>query len=257
MKFKKKADKHRRLFVTGALTAAACISLGSFYAFGRPYWVPTLRKLEGKQTVRSVLDHYGHSASTRLAPYFKAAGVSFPPKRVTLLALKQERKLEVWAQGDAVGLSPAPFVFIRDYDIRKASGSAGPKLREGDRQVPEGLYEIEGLNPNSSYHLSMKLNYPNPFDLKHAQAEGRTQPGSNIFIHGNSVSVGCLAMGDAVIEELFVLTALTGREKVSVAIAPRDPRVKVLKADPKSMPAWTPELYEAIITEFRKYPRPV
>ncbi len=254
---RKKPDNHKRLFVTGALSAAATLGLGSFYALGRPYWVPTLRKLEGRQTVSSALEHYGQSASARLTPYFEAAGVSFPPRRITLLALKQERKLEVWAQDATADSSDAPFVYIRDYDIRKASGVAGPKLREGDRQVPEGLYEIEGLNPNSSYHLSMKLNYPNAFDLKHAHAEGRTQPGSNIFIHGNSVSVGCLAMGDTVIEELFVLTAMTGREKVTVAIAPRDPRVKVLKADPKSMPAWTPELYEAIITEFGKYSRPI
>ncbi len=255
--FKKKPANYRRLFLTGALAAAASLSLGSIYAFGRPYWVPTMRRLKGRQTVRSVLDHYGESASARLLPFFEDAGVSFPPERVTLLALKQERKLEVWAQGEAKDTGMSPFVFIREYDIRKASGVAGPKLREGDRQVPEGLYEIEGLNPNSSYHLSMKLNYPNRFDLKHAQAEGRTEPGTNIFIHGNSVSVGCLAMGDEVIEELFVLTALTGRERVKVAIAPRDPRIKVLKADPRSMPAWTPELYETLAKEFRKYPRPI
>ncbi|TQV74446.1 L,D-transpeptidase family protein [Denitrobaculum tricleocarpae] len=255
--FKKKPANHRRLFLTGALTAAASLTLGSIYAFGRPYWVPTMRSVTGRQTVRSVLDHYGESASARLLPFFEEARVSFPPKRVTLLALKQERKLEVWAQGDPTGTGESPFTFIRDYDIRKASGVAGPKLREGDRQVPEGLYKIVGLNPNSSYHLSMKLNYPNSFDLKHAQAEGRTEPGSNIFIHGNSLSVGCLAMGDEVIEELFVLTALTGRERVKVAIAPRDPRTKVLKADPNSMPAWTPELYDSLVDEFKKYPRPI
>lgn len=252
---RKKPNHHRRLFLTGAFAAAASLSLGSIYAFGRPYWVPAMRKITGKQTVSSVLDHYGESASARLTPFFEDAGVAFPPQRITLLAMKQERKLEVWAQGETKTQGEGPFTFIRDYDVRKASGVAGPKLREGDRQVPEGIYEIEGLNPNSSYHLSMKLNYPNSFDLKHARAEGRSEPGSNIFIHGNALSVGCLAMGDKVIEELFVLTALTGRERVKVAIAPRDPRRKVLKIDPKSMPAWTSELYEAIAAEFKKYPR--
>lgn len=250
-----KPNHFRRLFFTGAVAAAAGLSLGSFYAFGRPYWVPTMRKMTGRQTVRSVLEHYGASASARLKPFFEDAGVAFPPQRITLLAMKQERKLEVWAQDDSGAVGDKPFTFIREYDVRKASGVTGPKLREGDRQVPEGIYRIEGLNPNSSYHLSMKLNYPNSFDLKYAKAEGRSEPGSDIFIHGKALSVGCLAMGDEAIEELFVLTALTGRERVKVAIAPRDPRRKALTINPRSMPAWTPELYESITAEFEKYPR--
>lgn len=252
----RKAPKYsyRRYFLTGALAATATLGGTAFYSWGRPVWMPAVRLLQGPQTVASVLERYEQPVATRLVPYFEAAGVSYPPEKITLLAMKQERKLELWAQGQDTG---ARFAFIRDYDIQKASGVAGPKLREGDRQVPEGLYEVEGLNPNSSYHLSMKLNYPNSFDLKHAKAEGRTQPGSNIFIHGKAVSVGCLAMGDPAIEELFVVAAQVDWGNVKVVIAPRDPRTKVIKADPDSMPAWTPDLYKAIIAEFRKYPRPV
>jgi murein L,D-transpeptidase YafK len=80
--------------------------------------------------------------------------VSYPPREVTFIALKQEKKLELWARNSG------EFRFIRDYDIQAASGVAGPKLRQGDRQVPEDIYRIAGLNPNSHYHLSMKLNYP-------------------------------------------------------------------------------------------------
>ncbi len=238
------------------MAAAATLGVGSFYAYGRPHWVPLMRKIQGRETVTSVMQRYEESALERLEPYFKNASVPLPPRKITLLALKQERKLELWVQADDES-SPGSYTFIRDYDIRKASGVAGPKLREGDQQVPEGFYQIEGLNPNSSYHLSMKLNYPNLFDLKHAVSEGRTEPGSNIFIHGKASSVGCLAMGDEPIEELFVLAAKVGHENVRVVIAPRDPRLKVIKADPKTMPVWTPELYEAIITEFRKFPRPI
>ncbi len=251
----RKADNHRRCLLAGALTGMAVLGAAAFYNLGRPLWVPAARRLQGRRSVKSVLALYEDSVTARLAPAFAAAGVAFPPGRIALLAMKQERKLELWVQ-ERGQPQDAPFTYIRDYDILKASGVAGPKLREGDRQVPEGLYKVEGLNPNSSYHLSMKLNYPNSFDLQHARAEGRTEPGSNIFIHGKAVSVGCLAMGDEAIEELFVLAAKLDRGAVKVVIAPRDPRVRALEADPQAMPAWTAELYRMILAEFRKYPRP-
>ncbi len=122
---------------------------------------------------------------------------------------------------------------------------------EGDGQVPEGLYRIESLNPNSSYHLSMKLNYPNTFDLKQAKSEGRDRPGSNIFIHGKSVSIGCLAMGDSAIEELFVLATDVGRKNIQVAIAPTDPRIKLLQTT--TQPAWVGQLYDNLNAHFDRY----
>jgi murein L,D-transpeptidase YafK len=123
-------------------------------------------------------------------------------------------------------------------------------LRQGDKQVPEGIYRIDGLNPNSHYHLSMKINYPNEFDLFHAWQEGRTKPGSDIFIHGSAVSIGCLAMGDEAIEELFVLAAQVGVENIKVVIAPRDPRLYPLEAD-ANLPEWTTELYSVISREIK------
>jgi hypothetical protein len=250
----------RRLFITGA--TAATLGLIPFCAFGQTLGTPVKRNPFPKHSIATVLERYSDAASERLAPYFEAAGVAFPPRRVTLLAMKQERKLELWASHDTISSDealwsrdsdPGTFTFIRSYDIRKASGVAGPKLREGDRQVPEGFYFIEDLNPNSSYHLSMKLNYPNPYDLHQAQSEGRYAPGSNIFIHGKAISAGCLAMGDRVIEELFVLAAMIGHPNVRVVIAPQDPRVRALRVNPRTMPTWTTQLYGAIADEFRKY----
>jgi hypothetical protein len=197
----------------------------------------------GHRTTQDVLDQFGRYVEQELKPYFRNAGVSYPPKKVAFVALKQERKLEVWARDDE------DYRFIRDYDIKAASGVAGPKLRQGDKQVPEGIYRIVGLNPNSNYHLSMKLNYPNEFDWFHAQREGRFDPGSDIFIHGDSVSAGCLAMGDKAIEELFVLTAQVGEENVKVIIAPRDPRVLPLDPNGYGLPSWTSELYRMISAE--------
>ena len=99
----------------------------------------------------------------------------------------------------------------------------------------------------------MKLNYPNDFDLAHAKTEGRTKPGSNIFIHGKAVSIGCLAVGDKTIEELFILAKDVGIKNISVVISPYDPRVKELKYSEKEHPKWTKDLYKNITVEFSKY----
>ena len=201
-------------------------------------------RLPGQWTVADIVQDYSAITTKKLTPYFAKAKVSYPPKEVILIALKQEKKLELWARDSG------KFRFIRNYHIQGLSGVAGPKLRQGDKQVPEGVYRIEGLNPNSHYHLSMKINYPNDFDLFHASKEGRTAPGSDIFIHGKAVSIGCLAMGDETIDELFVLTAQVGAENVKVVIAPRDPRVSPLRTDNKALPHWTPALYALISSEF-------
>jgi hypothetical protein len=208
------------------------------------YFIPPPR-LPGQRTVGDILQGYGAFATRKLNAYFAKAKVSYPPREVIFIALKQEMKLELWARGSG------EFRFIRDYHIQAASGVAGPKLRQGDRQVPEGIYRIEELNPNSHYHLSMKINYPNEFDLFHAWQEGRSNPGSDIFIHGKAVSIGCLAMGDEAIEELFVLTAQVGAENVKVVIAPHDPRTYPLKADIEEDPEWTPALYSIISREIK------
>jgi hypothetical protein len=208
------------------------------------YYIPP-PKLPGQRIVEDIMQDYSAYATRKLNLYFAKAKVSYPPREAIFIALKQEKKLELWARDSG------EFRFIRDYYIQAASGVAGPKLRQGDRQVPEGIYRIVELNPNSHYHLSMKLNYPNEFDLLHARQEARTAPGSDILIHGKAVSIGCLAMGDKAIEELFVLTEHVGVENVKVVIAPHDPRAYPLKADSKALPEWTPELYAIISREIK------
>jgi hypothetical protein len=191
----------------------------------------------GGHTVSTRVEQYGASARKRLAPYFKRVSQSYPPERIALLGFKQEKTLELWARQNN------RWSLIKRYPLTAYSGVLGPKLREGDKQIPEGIYKIIGLNPNSSYHLSMKLDYPNEFDLHFANKEKRFSPGSNIFIHGRNASIGCLAIGDPGIEELFVLTSDTGKENVEVIVAPYDMRKLGKTAEIANRPEWVPILY--------------
>jgi murein L,D-transpeptidase YafK len=198
--------------------------------------------------VQEVIDLYGPAAEQRLVPYFQTAGVPYPPTAVAFLGFKAEQRLEVWARHQDA------WVFIRAYVIEAASGTAGPKLREGDYQVPEGLYAIAALNPNSRFHLSLKLDYPNAVDRQQAALEGRDQLGGDIFLHGKDVSTGCLAMGDVAIEELFVLAVRTGIEQVVVLLAPYDFRQRALEHD-SSRPTWVDALYGEIHRELGQFTR--
>ncbi len=189
----------KKLFAATAAVILVISGLAIYY-FGRSGWVPVYQKVVGKRTVAEAVSEFGPAAELKLSDAFEEAGVAYPPSKVTLIGLKEEKRLELWAD------TGGQWIRVKNYDIKKASGTSGPKLIEGDWQVPEGFYEIEALNPNSSYHLSLKLNYPNEFDRKYAEIDGRTKLGGDIFIHGKAVSKGCLAMGDEVIEELFVLT---------------------------------------------------
>lgn len=116
-------------------------------------------------------------------------------QEVFVRIFKEERILEVWLRG------ADHFTLFKTYPICNFSGGLGPKLKEGDRQSPEGFYTVDpsALNPNSSYHLSFNLGFPNPFD----RANART--GSYLMVHGRCLSVGCYAMTDAGIEEIYLL----------------------------------------------------
>lgn len=116
---------------------------------------------------------------------------------VFLRAFKEEKKLELWMQPGGTGR----FILFRTYPIAATSGEPGPKLAEGDRQVPEGFYYFSrsGLKPDSRFHLAMNIGYPNRYDRHHERT------GSFIMIHGSYVSIGCLAMTDPKIEEIYTL----------------------------------------------------
>lgn len=153
---------------------------------------------------------------------------------VILVAFKEERQLEAWCRSVS-----GDWILWKTFPILAVSGKPGPKEREGDRQVPEGEYGIlrKGMNPDSNFHLGMNIGYPSKRDLE----LGRT--GSAIMIHGNQVSVGCLAMGDDAIERLYLLVdaSLSGGEReVPVHIFPfrMTPEACAAHAGPAWHPTW-------------------
>jgi hypothetical protein len=204
---------------------------------------------KNEKTVEDRLQEYGPAARARLKPYFDAKHVAYPPARVTLVGLKAEKTVEIYAAGTNQDLQ-----FIRAYPIMAASGTAGPKLREGDRQVPEGIYPVEWLNPNSLYHISFRIGYPNEFDREHAKLENRTNLGGDIMLHGGAKSVGCLAMGDPASEDFFVLAAETGISNVTIILSPVDFRAGKTVALDDKFPKWTWDLYQTLRTKLNELP---
>jgi hypothetical protein len=237
---------HRSVFIIAALLLSLSVFPG--LVRGRSEASCDTRRSDAGKTVASVLRTIGPHAEERLKPYFESAGVAYPPRQIALIGLKDEMQLELWAAKDN------GWVHIRTYEILAASGDVGPKQRVGDHQVPEGIYHITSLNPNSRFHLSMKIDYPNDFDLEKAREDNRKRLGGDIFIHGNAKSIGCIAIGDKAIEELFVLVAETGMDNTTVVIAPNDLR----RWDPwldagQQYPSWLPELYNSISQEMAKF----
>lgn len=133
---------------------------------------------------------------------------------ILIAIFKEERALEVWSEGP-----DGAFRHFRTYKVCNVSGRLGPKQREGDLQAPEGFYAVRPrqLNPQSRFHLSFNLGFPNAYD----RAQGWT--GSALMVHGACVSIGCFAMTDAGIEDIYTLlheALLDGQAAVPVHVFP-------------------------------------
>ncbi|MGE3989578.1 L,D-transpeptidase family protein [Pseudorhodoplanes sp.] len=146
-------------------------------------------------------------------PYSSKANAPIPPRLlaeigdknmdvtspILVRVFKTESELEVWKK-DRTGR----YALLKTYPICKWSGDLGPKIKEGDRQAPEGFYDITPgqMNPNSQFYLAFNLGYPNAFDRAHDRT------GAHLMVHGDCSSRGCYAMSDEQIQEIFAL----GRE---------------------------------------------
>jgi hypothetical protein len=205
-----------------------------FHQLGRSIWHPLALSVRDERTIASVV------AETT------SRGLGFSPEEkeriqsLTLIGLKEERRVEVWGHDDEDRRE-----ILRTFPFQGYSGTLGPKLREGDGQIPEGLYRVEYLNPNSSYHLSLKIDYPNSFDREMGRADGRDRLGYDIFFHGKSVTVGCIPIGDEAIEELFTLVAQISPAKVTVIVSPWDFRLRDDEPEVDGV-SWEGEIYETI-----------
>jgi murein L,D-transpeptidase YafK len=109
---------------------------------------------------------------------------------------KESSELELWKETAA-----GTYKLFRTYEICAWSGELGPKIKEGDRQSPEGFYNITPalMNPNSNYYLSFDTGFPNKFDRAHART------GSDLMIHGDCSSRGCYSMTDEAIAEIYAI----------------------------------------------------
>lgn len=217
----------------------------------RSPWVDRIKiKVLGKKTIEARLDEIGPRARTRLKGRFERAGVSYPPYRLRIVTFKEERLVELYAQGGP----SEPWRHVASHELKGQSGTLGPKLKEGDRQIPEGKYRIINANPNSAYHVSLKLNYPSPPDRLQARLEGRAKLGDDIYIHGGALSVGCLAVGDEVAEDLFVLAIDTDFKAIEVWISPVDFRQSALPRQLQSQPQWVLDRYQALSLSLGELP---
>jgi len=154
-------------------------------------------------------------------------------KPVFLRIVKEDWLLELWVkEGEG-------WRILKTYEIAAMSGGLGPKEAEGDEQAPEGFYAVVpgAMNPHSSYHLSFNIGYPNAYD----RSLGRT--GSYIMVHGGDCSIGCFAMTDPVIEEIYTMVNeyfRAGGTRVPIQIYPFEmtaERMKEEKASPHH-PFW-------------------
>lgn len=147
-----------------------------------------------ENSVSDFVPNVGKSLPSKILTEMSAKGMN---RDAPVLAriFKEEGKLEVWKQK-----TNGRYDIIATYEICKYSGKLGPKYIEGDRQAPEGFYTVRPahMNPNSSYHLSFNIGYPNAYD----RANGRT--GTNLMVHGGCSSSGCYSMKDDQIEQIYL-----------------------------------------------------
>jgi len=206
-------------------------------------------RLRGRATVADRVAAFDGSVRDDVRAWCTQADVNYPPREVALVEFKNERELHVFGRTDAA------WEHLVMLPILGASGTLGPKLAEGDRQVPEGIYAIESLHPDSRFHLALRVGYPNQFDCDRAATDQRTGLGGDIMIHGGSLSIGCLAIGDDAIERVFLLCADVGVEAIRLVIAPTDFR----RTDPPAhagAPPWIDELYARLRLELAEFPAP-
>ncbi len=206
------------------LAALAFLFLPALLAFAEAETVPASRRSDAAYA----------SLKPRLERELAAAGLKLGSP-VYLRITKQPAELTAFVKED-----DGEFKAFRSWPVCSVSGGLGPKLREGDGQAPEGFYKVTPaqMNPASSFHLSFNLGYPNAFD----RANGRT--GSFLMVHGSCVSIGCFAMTDRGIEEIWTLMQAAyegGQSSVDVHIFPFPMTDETLAAQwgNEHLPFWT------------------
>lgn len=197
------------IFKASIVYLSVLLALGTLMAAEPPFL------LEQRKAERFRMADSWKKATVEL--YFQNQGLKADQSDLIFVAYKIDAELEVWARPKH---SSKPYKQVVTYPICAASGEVGPKRRQGDAQVPEGLYHIDRFNPFSNYHLSLGINYPNASDRARSQAPNL---GGDIFIHGDCVTIGCLPMGNDKIREIYLMAVLAkayGQSQIPVLIFP-------------------------------------
>lgn len=204
--------------------------------------------LKEKQTIESVVEKYISKVKASLKNDFEKNNLSLDDFEMGILAFKKEQLLEIYVRKNET----ENWKLLKKYNFTAFSGEIGPKLNNGDNQIPEGIYQMEYLNPNSRFHLSIKVSYPNSFDLEKAKLDKRTDLGGDIMIHGKSATIGCIPVGDKNIEEIFILATKAKNKNFPIIIAPHDFRTN--KTFPEIVGiSWDIELYKKISNELNNF----
>jgi murein L,D-transpeptidase YafK len=201
-----------------------------------------------KQTIESIVEKYNPKVKASLQNNFAKNNIESNDFEMAILAFKKEQILEVVVRKN----ENESWKLLKMYPFTAFSGKIGPKLKNGDKQIPEGIYQMEYLNPNSKYHLSIKVNYPNAFDREKAKLDGRTDLGGDIMIHGKNVTIGCIPVGDKNIEEIFILATKTKNKHFPIIIAPHDFRTNKTFPEIEAI-SWEKDLYENIAKELTNF----
>lgn len=147
---------------------------------------------------------------------FDQRNVSYKGFQLFIRAFKKEQLVEVWIKE----AGKESYTFLNSYDFCTTSGTLGPKRKEGDLQIPEGVYVIDHFNPLSNFYLSLGISYPNASDRILSDPR---KPGGDIYLHGNCVTIGCIPITDDKIKELYLMAVEArnnGQEKIPVHIFP-------------------------------------
>lgn len=179
---------------------------------------------EARAEKMSRVDNAKARLKTVLPELFAAQQVQWPPSETFLRAIKQNDDgtpgvVELWARDK----KQTQLTLIKSYPICALSGTLGPKRKQGDLQIPEGFYTIEKLNPVSSYHLSLRVDYPNASDkIRGRKGAPNVDLGGDIMVHGECVTIGCIPLQNEPIEEVYVaVDAAFDRKATRIHIFPR------------------------------------
>jgi murein L,D-transpeptidase YafK len=208
--FKQNKPLSMKKYILSILTIIALVSFASTDFLQEQLKFPRVKQanIEKGAVVKSMLTQHGIDPSNF---------------NLFIRGIKDEQKLEVWAKSN----TDLEYKNIKTYDFCATTGQLGPKRRSGDKQIPEGFYTVDLFNPYSNHFLSFRVSYPNESDLKFAD---KLNPGDNIFVHGNCITIGCIPIGNDNIKELYLMAAMAGGiNKVNIHLFPTRLNNKGLK----------------------------